>query len=117
LESSLNRTELHEDNDPSLIVGLDTLGRSSNTTIYLYAGRKIGKRDQLYALFDMTDYEDRDLHIKSNQLTKFGLGWQHDFSPFLKSQIQIEHFTGDQNLEVVAPQKQQLNLRISYCLF
>ena len=117
LETTLNRTSLHKENDPALTVGLEELGKSSNTTAYLYTGRKLGNRNQIYTLLDLTDYEDRDLHIKSNQLSKFGLGWQHEFSPFLKSQIQLERYTGDQNLEVVAPEKWAFRVRIAYCLF
>ena len=112
-----NRTGLSDSNDPALVGGLDTLGTSTNTTLFFYAGHKVGKRGRLYGVVDLTDFEERDLHIKSNQLAKFGLGWQHEFSPLVKSQIQVERYTGRDGLEIPADDKWELKFRIAYCLF
>ena len=117
LETTLNRTGLSDSNDPALVGGLDTLGTSTNTTLFFYAGHKVGKRGRLYGLVDLTDFEERDLHIKSNQLAKFGLGWQHEFSPLVKSQIQVERYTGRDGFEIPADDKWELKFRIAYCLF
>lgn len=117
LETTLNRTGLNEGNDPDLVSGLDSLGTSNNATLFFYAGHKVGKRGRLYGLVDLTDYEERDLHIKSNQLAKFGLGWQHEFSPLVKSQIQVERYTGRDGFEIPADDKWELKFRIAYCLF
>jgi hypothetical protein len=117
LETTLNRTGLNDGNDPDLVNGLDSLGTSNNTTLFFYAGHKVGKRGRLYGLVDLTDYEERDLHIKSNQLAKFGLGWQHEFSPLVKSQIQVERYTGRDGFEIPADDKWELKFRIAYCLF
>lgn len=117
LETSFNRTGLADGNDPELVAGLDTLGRSNNTTLFFYAGYKVGKRGRLYGLVDLTDYEERDLHIKSNQLAKFGLGWQYEFSPLIKSQIQVERYTGRDGFEIPADDKWELKFRVAYLLF
>ena len=116
-EATLNSTELREGNDPELTAGLDTLGKSANTTLFVYAGYKISKRDRLYVVYDRTDYEERDLHIKSNQLTRAGLGWQHEFSPLLKTQVQIERNSSAPGREISSGENTELKLRIAYCLF
>ena len=36
---------------------------------------------------------------------KFGLGWQHEFSPLVKSQIQVERYTGRDGFEIPADDK------------
>jgi len=114
-EATLNRTGLNEGNDPDLIAGLPT-ERSANTTTFLYAGHKIGKRGQLYLLADRCRTQERDLHIKSNDLLKAGLGWQHEFSPFVKTQIQFERYTGRDGFEIPADDKWALKFRMAYCL-
>lgn len=116
-EVTLNRTGLANSNNPELIAGLENLGRSANTTTYLYLGRKVGKRDNLYALGDRIRTQERDLHLKSNDLFKFGLGWQHDFSPLVKTQVQVERLTGRDGFEVAADDKWELKFRLAYCLY
>ena len=50
LETSLNRTGLSDSNDPALVGELDTLGTSTNATLFFYAGHKVGKRGRLVRL-------------------------------------------------------------------
>ena len=117
LETTLNRNGLAEGNDPELIQGIDSLGRSSNTTLFFFLGRKFGERNSVYALYDQCETDDIDLHVKSNNLQKFGLGWQHHFSPLVKSQVQIERYTGREGLEIPADDKWELKFRIAYCIY
>ena len=117
LETTRNRSGLSDTNDPELVSGLDSLGTSSNHTLYWFAGHKIGKRGQLYALFDLTDFEERDLHIRSNQLLKLGLGWKQEFSPLVNMQIQAERYTGKEGFEIPKDDKWELKVRVAYCLY
>lgn len=117
LETTFGRSRVNADTDPDLVSGLDSLGWSNNGTLFLYAGRKISKTDRLYGLIDLTDFDENDLHIRSNQLTKFGLGWQHEFSPLVKTQIQAERYTGREGLEIPADDKWEIKVRIAYCLY
>ena len=114
-EGTLNRTGLADNNDPDLTAGLTT-ERSANTTTYLYAGRKVSPRGRLYALADRCRTQAIDLHIKSNDLLKVGLGWQHEFSAFIKTQIQIERYTGREGFEIPADDKWETKFRVAYCL-
>lgn len=119
LETSWNRSGISASNDPELVAGLDSLGTSNNFTFFLFAGRTIGKkkRDQIYGLLDMTDFEERDLHIKSNQLTKFGFGWAREFSPLVNIRTQVERYTGVEGFEIPKDDKWELKVRIAYCLY
>lgn len=120
LEASLNRSELSDSNvlDSALTaMQLDTLGASSNTTFFMYAGYKVGKRDMIYGLIDLTNFEDIDLHIKSNKLMKFGVGYAHEISPLVNIRMQVERYTGKDGYEVPKDDKWELKFRVSYCMF
>lgn len=115
VEATYNRTGVNKDTHPDLINGLDSLDKSNNTTLYAYVGRKFGERDRLYVLFDHSHYEN-DLHIKSHEQFKYGFGHQHEFSPFFKSQIQVERYTGSDGFLIPGDNKWEVKLRIAYCL-
>jgi hypothetical protein len=115
IEASYNRTGVNKDTHPDLINGLDSLDKSNNQTFFGYIGRKIKERDRLYALIDYSHYDD-DLHIKSHKQLKFGIGHQHEFSPFFKSQIQAERYTGSDGYRVPADNKWEIKFRLAYCL-
>jgi len=119
LETSWNRSGLSDSNDPELVGGLDSLGTSNNYTFFLFAGKTIGKkkRDQIYGLVDLTDFEERDLHIKSNQLMKFGVGWAREFSPLVNIRAQVERYTGNEGFEIPKDDKWELKVRVAYCLY
>ena len=114
-EGTFNQTGLAEGNDPDLIVGLPT-ERSANTTVFLFAGHKMGKRGQLYMLADRCRTQAIDLHIKSNDLLKVGLGWQYEFSVLVKTQVQIERYTGRDGFEIPADDKWEMKFRVAYCM-
>lgn len=120
MEATLNRTELSDINvldSATTALQLDTLGASSNSTFYWYLGRKVGNRSMLYGLVDLTDFEERDLHIKSNQLMKFGVGWAHEISPLLNFRAQVERYTGKEGFEVPKEDKWELKFRVAYCMY
>lgn len=117
IESTWNRTAISDTNDPDLTGGLDSLGTSNNYTMYLFASRKVTKRDGIYGLFDCSSYEEVDLHLKSHRQYKFGLGWSREFSPYIKSQIQIERYLGVDGYEVPADDAWELKFRLAYCIF
>ena len=73
--------------------------------------------DRIYGLLDISNVSEADLHLKSNKLTKFGVGWSHDFSALVKSQVQFERYTGQTGYEVPADDKWELKVRIAYCLY
>lgn len=117
IESTWNRTGISDSNAPELVAGLDSLSTSNNFTLYLFASRKVSKRDGIYALFDASDYEEDDLHLKSHKQSKYGIGWSREFSPYLKSQIQVERYTGVEGFEVSADDKWEIKFRLAYCIF
>lgn len=117
LETTWNRTGISDSNEPELVAGLDSMGTSNNYTLYLFLSRKVSKRDGIYGLFDASSYEESDLHLKSHKQAKFGLGWSREFSPYLKSQIQLERYTGAEGFEVPADDKWELKFRLAYCIF
>ena len=115
LEGTFNRSGLAASNDPELVVGLPT-EKSANTTTYVYAGHKVGKRGQLYVLADRCRTQEVDLHLKSNDQLKYGIGWQHWFTPFVKAQVQVERYTGRDGFEMPADDKLEAKFRIAYCM-
>ncbi len=118
MEASLNRTGLSESNVlDSLTVGLDTLGTSNNTTFYWYAGHKVGKRSMILGLVDLTHFEEIDLHIKSNQMLKFGVGYAHEFSPLVNVRVQMERYTGREGFTIPKQDKWELKFQVAYCIF
>ena len=55
--------------------------------------------------------------MKSNDLLKVGIGWQHEFSALVKTQIQAERYTGRDGFEIPADDKWELKVRLAYCLY
>ena len=115
LEGTFNRSGLAASNDPELIAGLPT-EKSSNTTAFVYAGHKVGKRGQLYVLADHSQTQEIDLHLKSADQLKYGIGWQYWFTPFVKAQVQLERYTGQDGFEMPADDKLEAKFRIAYCM-
>ena len=119
LETTWNRTGLSDSNFPDpegWLDSLNTLGTANNFTLFLFAGRAINERDMIYGLVDLTDFEERDLHIRSNRLAKFGLGWRRDFSALVNIKFQVERYTGWEGYEVPKDDKWELKFRVAYCL-
>ena len=116
-EFTLNRTKLASSNDAELIASLGNPDATANTTTYLYAGRKLGNRNSLYVLGDRIRTQTQDFHMKSNDLLKVGIGWQHEFSALVKTQIQAERYTGRDGFEIPADDKWELKVRLAYCLY
>ncbi len=116
LETTWNRTGLSASNNPDSIAGLETLGTSNNFTFFLFAGKEISEDDMIYGLVDISDFEDRDLHVKSNKLAKFGLGWRRDFSALVNIKFQVERYTGQEGYEIPKDDKWEFKFRVAYCL-
>ncbi len=82
-ESSLNTTHT------------DSLGRASSYSTYLYAGWRFKDKHVPYLFGDYLDIADNDLYSYALNVSKFGIGYKHEFSPFisLKTQLEYQYYT------------------------
>jgi hypothetical protein len=73
----------------------DSLGTASSYSTYFYAGWRIKDKHVPYLFADYLDIADNDLYSYPLNVSKFGLGYKHEFSPFicLKTQLEYQYYT------------------------
>jgi hypothetical protein len=84
-ESSINTTRT------------DTLGQANNFSTFLYAGWRFKDKYVPYVFADYLKIADNDLYTYALNVSKFGIGFKHEFSPYicLKTQLEYQYFTHD----------------------
>ena len=88
---------------------------SSSYMTYLYLGRSVTPSDVLYGLVDWVEIPNEDLHLMSQQLSKFGLGWRHEFPGQIHAKTQIERYKGLRDDRQMPPaDKWELKLQLAY---
>lgn len=96
----------------------DSAGAAESTShlTYLYAGYKLpGETDVLYGLLDYVVIPMEELHLMPQQLSKYGLGWRHEFSSFVHSKFQLERYTGNRDdLMMPRPNKWEVKVQLAY---
>ena len=87
---------------------------STSWMAYQYVGYRM-ESEVLYGLVDWALAGEYDLHLLPQQLSKFGLGWRHEFSDFAHVKAQVERYTGVRDDLVVArPDKWELKVQLAY---
>jgi hypothetical protein len=73
----------------------DSLGTASSYSTYFYAGWRIKDKHVPYLFGDYLDIADNDLYSYQLNVSKFGIGYKHEFSPFicLKTQLEYQYYT------------------------
>jgi len=94
----------------------DSLGAVNSVAhlSYLYLGRKYND-ETFFGIVDWVDVGDDDLHLMPQQLSKFGIGWKHEFNPFVHIKTQLERYTAlHKELIVTKPDKWEFKLQFAY---
>ena len=89
---------------------------SSSYMTYLYLGWRLpSQNDVLYGLVDWVEIPNEDLHLMSQQLSKFGLGWRHEFAGQIHTKTQVERYQGLRDDRAMPPaDKWELKLQLAY---
>lgn len=90
-ESSLNTTRT------------DSLGQANNFSTFLYAGWRIKEKYVPYIFADYLDIAANDLYTYELNVSKFGIGYKHEFSPYicLKTQLEYQYYTHETDIHQV----------------
>jgi hypothetical protein len=81
---------------------------------YLYLGYKLNN-ETFFGIVDLVDVDADDLHLMPQQLSKFGIGWKHEFNPFIHIKTQLERYTAlHKELIVAKPDKWEFKLQVAY---
>jgi hypothetical protein len=75
----------------------DTLGQANNYSTFLYAGWRIKEKYVPYIFADYLNVANNDLYTYQLNVSKFGIGYKHEFSPYicLKTQLEYQNYTHD----------------------
>jgi hypothetical protein len=90
-ESSLNTTRT------------DSLGQANNFSTFLYAGWRIKEKYVPYIFADYLNIAANDLYTYQLNVSKFGIGYKHEFSPYicLKTQLEYQHYEHETDIHQV----------------
>ena len=94
----------------------DSLGAPNSVShlSYLYLGYKLNN-ETFFGIVDWVDVGADDLHLMPQQLSKFGIGWKHEFNPFIHIKTQLERYTAlHKELIVAKPDKWEFKLQVAY---
>jgi len=81
---------------------------------FLYLGYKLND-ETLFGIVDFVDVSADELHLMPQQLSKFGIGWKHEFNPFIHIKTQLERYTAlHKELIVEKPDKWEFKLQVAY---
>lgn len=80
----------------------DTLGLAGNVSNFLYAGLRVGEKNVPYALIDYMKISDNDLHTYPYRVSKFAVGYKHEFSPLINIKTQVEYGNYSQHSSAAA---------------
>ena len=94
----------------------DSLGAANSVShlSYLYCGYKFDD-ETVYGVVDWVEVPIENLHLNPYQLSKFGLGWEHAFNPFVNIKTQVQYFTAlRKELIVPKPDKWEFRIQVAY---
>jgi hypothetical protein len=97
----------------------DTLGMAQSYSNYLYVGYKIKERYTPYVFCDFLHSAENDLRNGAFNQLKYGIGYNHEFTPLFNVKFQMEHYTSIQNLTSnnEVPNRLEFTIQLAYAIY